>query len=68
MSLFKTHSPYSWRKILTALCGLLFAFSVVGHQLFKLPELPASYTGILFLVISFYFFRTDRKPKPDEQN
>lgn len=46
----------SWRKILTAMTGFLFAFAVVGF-LFGLPELPPSYQGIISGVFVFYFFK-----------
>lgn len=55
--LFKDRdNTYSWRKILTALCGLLFAFAVVGNS-FGMPELPAGYQAIIASVFAFYFFK-----------
>lgn len=55
--LFKDRdNTYSWRKILTALCAILFAFSVVGNS-FGLPELPAGYQAIIAGVFGFYFFK-----------
>lgn len=63
MNLFKEGDNYSWRKILTAIAGFLFAFSVVGF-LFGLPEIPASYQAIISAVFVFYFFKdTARKLK-----
>ena len=57
MNLFKEQSGnYSWRKILTAIAGVLFAFSVIGY-LFGLPELPPSYQAIISGVFVFYFFK-----------
>ncbi len=56
MTLFKTGDNYSWRKILTAIAGFLFAFSVVGF-LFGMEELPASYQAIISGVFVFYFFK-----------
>lgn len=57
MNLFKgLGENYSWRKILTAITGLLFAFAVVGF-LFGLPELPPSYQAIISGVFVFYFFK-----------
>lgn len=64
---FKTSSPYSWRKILTALCALLFAFSYVGQQLFKFPEVPASYMAVVASVFAFYFLKgVLEKAKPGD--
>lgn len=56
MNLFKEGENYSWRKILTAITVLLFAFAVIGF-LFGLPELPASYQAIISGVFVFYFFK-----------
>ena len=44
----------SWRKIMTCIASLCFAFAVVGF-LFGLPELPASYQAIISGVFVFYF-------------
>lgn len=56
MTLFKDKDGYSWRKILTAIAGFLFAFSVIGYE-FGLPELPNSYQAIISGVFVFYFFK-----------
>jgi len=56
MNLFKENENYSWRKILTAIAGVLFAFSVIGFE-FGLPELPSSYQAIISGVFVFYFFK-----------
>ena len=57
MALFKEHDgSYSWRKILTALSGVVWGFSAIGY-LFGLPELPASYIGMISGVWLFYFFK-----------
>ena len=68
MNIFKTTSAYSWRKILTALCAVLFAFSYVGNQLFKFPEVPATYMAVIASVFAFYFLKqlADKTGKPQE--
>lgn len=49
---------FSWRKAGTALCFLLFAFCVVGHQLKNaFAELPDGYMVIISMVFVFYFFK-----------
>jgi len=57
MILFKTNSPYSWRKILTALCATLFATAFIGQQWFKTPEVPGAYMAVISLVFAFYFVK-----------
>ena len=51
-------NTFSWRKAGTALCFLLFAFSVIGNQ-FKnnFAELPDGYMVIISMVFAFYFFK-----------
>lgn len=55
INIFSTNSRISWRKILTALCAVLFAFSYIGNQAFKFAEIPGTYIGIIGLVFAFYF-------------
>lgn len=57
MKLFKEENgTYSWRKILTALSGSLFGYSVIGHQIKSgFEELPSSYQAIIAGVFAFYF-------------
>jgi hypothetical protein len=65
MIIFRTNSPYSWRKILTALCALLFALAFVGQQWFHTPEVPGTYMAVISLVFAFYFVKeVMEKAKP----
>ena len=57
MILFKTNSPYSWRKILTGLCALLFASAFIGQQWFKAPQVPGAYMALISMVFAFYFIK-----------
>ena len=45
---------FSWRKGLTALIGLVFAFCCIGYC-FGLKELPIAYISIIGGVFTFYF-------------
>ena len=58
MNLFKERdgNSYSWRKILTAITAVVFAFSCIGF-LFGMPELPNSYQAIISGTFVFYFFK-----------
>jgi uncharacterized membrane protein YkgB len=57
MTLFKEQNGvYSWRRILTCIAALIFAFSTIGF-LFGLPELPGSYQAIIAGVFGFYFVK-----------
>lgn len=57
MNLFKENDgTYSWRKILTSIVALVFAFATLGF-LFGLPELPTSYQAIIAGVFTFYFMK-----------
>ena len=47
---------YSWRKILTALAAVIFAFACIGFT-FGLPELPGSYQAIIAAVFTYYFMK-----------
>lgn len=57
LNIFKnSDGSFSFRKGGTALCFLLFAYSVIGFlHTHKFDELPAGYLGILFMVFTFYF-------------
>lgn len=49
---------FSWRKCGTAICFTLFAYCVIGHQIYnKFAELPTSYQAIIASVFGFYFFK-----------
>lgn len=48
----------SWRKILTAEGGILFAYAVIGFEIKNhFAELPASYQAILAGIFAFYFIK-----------
>jgi len=65
--LFKTSSQYSWRKILTAICAVLFAFRDMGQQLFKFQEVPGAYMTVVAGVFAFYFLKGKfEKPTPGD--
>lgn len=62
MSLFfffkEKDGSFSWRKTGTALCFILFAYSVIGYlHTHKFNELPNSYQAIITMVFTFYFFK-----------
>ena len=48
--------PLSWRKGLTAIIAVVFAFVAIGYE-FGLPEIPASYQAIIAGVFGFYFLK-----------
>lgn len=49
---------FSWRKTGTALCFVLFAYSVIGYlHKHEFNELPNSYQAIITMVFTFYFFK-----------
>lgn len=54
----ETNGTISWRKILTAEAGILFAVAVIGYLIKnKFQELPDSYQIIIAGVFGFYFFK-----------
>lgn len=54
----ESNGTFSWRKAGTALCFLLFAFSVIGYN-FKhnFDQLPDGYLIIISGVFVFYFMK-----------
>jgi uncharacterized membrane protein len=57
MNLFKeTNGEYSWRKIMTASCVVIFLIASIGFLVkHNFDELPASYQAIVSGVFIFYF-------------
>lgn len=55
--LFDANGHFSWRKGLTLLAALLFAFAVIGYEIGKFKELPESYMIIIGGIFGSYFFR-----------
>lgn len=59
MTLFKENNEYSWRKIMTSISCVLFAFSVIGYEIqHNFDELPGSYQAIISGVFGFYFMKS----------
>ncbi len=55
MNIFKDSSgAFSWRKALTCISGLIFAYAVIGY-LYGLRKLPTAYIIIISGVFTFYF-------------
>jgi len=48
---------FSWRKALTATCGVIFLVACIGYLAFGWKELPVQYTSVLAGVFTFYFTR-----------
>ena len=58
VNLFMEGQNYSWRKIMTACCLIVFIVAEVGFLVtHDFNELPASYTGVNGAVFGFYFMR-----------
>lgn len=54
----EANGKISWRTILTAEAGFLFAIAVVGYLIkHKFEELPDSYQLIISGVFGFYFLK-----------
>ena len=54
----EANGKISWRTILTAEAGLLFAVAVIGYLIkHKFEELPDSYQMIISGVFAFYFLK-----------
>lgn len=69
----EANGRFSWRKMLTAICGVIFLVSCLGYLIFGWKELPVAYTSVISGVFVFYFTRRfydnagmkNAKPKDD---
>lgn len=56
---FLEGNQYSWRKIMTAICLIIFAAAEVGFLVtHHFEELPPSYQAINAGIFGFYFTKT----------
>lgn len=56
--IFSEKSKISWRKLLTAIGGFLFAFAVIGNQIKTgFDEMPGNYIAVIGSIFGFYFVK-----------
>jgi hypothetical protein len=58
VGMFTDKGEWSWRKMLTAICAIVFATAQLGYLIaHNFDELPTAYWGVDVTVFTYYFLK-----------